>query len=488
MPYSKTADLPDSVKNALPAAAQRIWMAAYNNADGDEEKKIRIAWGAVKNAGYAKGDDGKWVKSETAKNALETVSIAGVEILSPGRWNGREFTSADLDNMVSAFQATNLAYKPFGKLGHNEDQELLAVDGLPAAGWVSNLYRSGKKLVADFTDVPAKLADLIKANAYRTRSAEVWFNRTIEGTVYPAVLKAVAWLGADAPAVTSLDDIAAMFTNDDAAPDAVATLTSNFPHDAVRSALYDALEKVYPLPQYSMETGQTIGDTEGPCSLIHDVFDDVVIVRNADYDKFFSIPYSMDDSGNVTLGEATPVRVSYVPLADESDSQSTAPVKNSATSDPPVAVSAPPAQKGTETMEDSKLRTLLGIAEEADIEQALIGLKAGTVALSDHQALTEEVKALRAREDEREADALVDSAIRAGKVTPKLREWAKTYCLSNKDGFATYVESAPKVVNLSELGTASDTPETLTADEAKIAKAVGVDPAKVAELKAQRNA
>lgn len=55
MPYSGLASLPPAVKK-LPEKAQKIWMNAFNSAykqhDGDEEKAFKIAWGAVKNAGY----------------------------------------------------------------------------------------------------------------------------------------------------------------------------------------------------------------------------------------------------------------------------------------------------------------------------------------------------------------------------------------------------------------------------------------------------
>lgn len=72
MPYNKTSELPDSVKNALPSHAQDIYKEAFNNAydeyeDPDErrddasreEVAHRVAWSAVKSK-YEKGDDGKW--------------------------------------------------------------------------------------------------------------------------------------------------------------------------------------------------------------------------------------------------------------------------------------------------------------------------------------------------------------------------------------------------------------------------------------------
>lgn len=75
MPYKTVSELPDSVKNVLPDHAQDIYKEAFNSAyeqykdpderrdDADrEEVAHRVAWSAVKKAGYVKGDDGKWHK------------------------------------------------------------------------------------------------------------------------------------------------------------------------------------------------------------------------------------------------------------------------------------------------------------------------------------------------------------------------------------------------------------------------------------------
>jgi len=72
MPYATNADLPDSVRNALPAAAQTIYRKAFNAAlddEPDEARAIRIAWAAVKNV-YGEDKDGKWVKLDMYSGRL----------------------------------------------------------------------------------------------------------------------------------------------------------------------------------------------------------------------------------------------------------------------------------------------------------------------------------------------------------------------------------------------------------------------------------
>jgi cation transport regulator len=72
MPYANTRDLPDPVRNALPAHAQDIYKEAFNHAwdeykdpderrsdESQEEVAHKVAWSAVKTK-YEKGDDGHW--------------------------------------------------------------------------------------------------------------------------------------------------------------------------------------------------------------------------------------------------------------------------------------------------------------------------------------------------------------------------------------------------------------------------------------------
>jgi cation transport regulator len=75
MPYQKRSDLPDGVKDNLPAHAQDIYKEAYNSAWDEykdpedrrddasrEEVSHRVAWGAVKQK-YEKDEaTGKWHK------------------------------------------------------------------------------------------------------------------------------------------------------------------------------------------------------------------------------------------------------------------------------------------------------------------------------------------------------------------------------------------------------------------------------------------
>ncbi len=137
--------------------------------------------------------------------------IEGVEIFSAGTWNEDIYTVQDLDEMVKAFNETGETCRPYIKLGHNEDQRLLREDGLPAAGWIGKLYRSGEKLLADFIDIPEKIYQLIENKAYRNVSSEIYWDIDMGEKSYKRMLAAVALLGAEMPAVSNLKDILAMY-------------------------------------------------------------------------------------------------------------------------------------------------------------------------------------------------------------------------------------------------------------------------------------
>jgi hypothetical protein len=152
---------------------------------------------------------------ELESQERQVYDIDGVEIFSAGKWNGDEYTDSDLDDMVNNFSKLKGRVKPFIKLGHDENQKLLQKDGLPAAGWVTDLKRNGSKLVAKFSNVPKKIHDLIKNKAYGRFSSEIYWNLKNGSDNHKRVLKGVALLGGDTPAVSNLDDFINLYELND---------------------------------------------------------------------------------------------------------------------------------------------------------------------------------------------------------------------------------------------------------------------------------
>jgi hypothetical protein len=149
---------------------------------------------------------------EIVEFKVDVAALKDVEILDAGTWidaSGKRVTikESDLDEMIGNFK--NKIREPILNLDHNKSftekvKKALKVVGL---GFISNLRRNGSKLIADFKEVPVKLAELIKAGSLKKRSAEFFIKGyQANGKVYNNVLSAVSFFGHDAPAINSLNN------------------------------------------------------------------------------------------------------------------------------------------------------------------------------------------------------------------------------------------------------------------------------------------
>ncbi len=137
----------------------------------------------------------------------DLMEINGVEIFRSGKWNGDKYDDRDLDDMVENFD--KVGFQVPVKLGHRE------VSGGEAYGWVKALRRMGDKLVADLKDVPAEIHAKIKSRAFDAVSAEIFWDLARNGRKFKRVLKAVALLGSEIPAVSGLKPLRDTFTEDE---------------------------------------------------------------------------------------------------------------------------------------------------------------------------------------------------------------------------------------------------------------------------------
>lgn len=127
----------------------------------------------------------------------ELYTIEGVEIFATGTHNGDPYTDQDLDHLIEHY--SKVGFTPPLKDGHYKDKP-----GMPALGWVRNLRRFGKKLIADFCEMPKVVYEAIKNRRYDRVSAEIFWDYCTGHETYDRVLKAVSLLGAEIPAVAEL--------------------------------------------------------------------------------------------------------------------------------------------------------------------------------------------------------------------------------------------------------------------------------------------
>ncbi len=153
--------------------------------------------------------------------------LLGVEIFSTGTFKPSSggtmvVTGAHLDEMVASFGALVPigGFTPVLKLGHTDAQRFMGQkNGAPNLGIVSKISRVRDKIVADFTNVPNAVMDLIRQKRFRNVSVEVVPEMEFEGNKFKNVLIAVALLGAELPAVKGLADLATtLFTEAEIIP------------------------------------------------------------------------------------------------------------------------------------------------------------------------------------------------------------------------------------------------------------------------------
>ena len=230
--------VPDAGDNA-PSEVSSILGAVYNSSRlewannnpmdiENHDNKIsaaRMAWGAVKQAGWVKSEANGWEnerdlvqdgKFEDCPLAYaESFILKDREVFAVGKHNGIEYTDTDLEDMVKAFQETKDAIRPRVKMGHDVSKWK---DGLPALGWATDLKKVGSKLVATFAQVPKILKDSIDSGRYKRVSSEVYHNLKLEingkKKTFRRALAAVAFLGTDLPAVKNLADLDAYLCQD----------------------------------------------------------------------------------------------------------------------------------------------------------------------------------------------------------------------------------------------------------------------------------
>lgn len=266
---------------------------------------------------------------------LQTVDIPAVEILSTGGPvhghgsppEGDFWTRDQLEEMAVA--ARELAHTqeldaPM-KIGHDDAQTLVKNSALPAitpgempaVGWLDGTTarvvdgQNGVEavLVMDAKDVPRQFADLIKAKAYRKRSAELSrVTSQVTQKTYDWVVSGVAWLGSKLPAVQTLQDIVALYEREEIP---VA--------DGVRAIVLYAAPVVAWAPDQSFNglrddvsqalNGPQTGGATMPRFWVCDIALDQKSAYAQDYyadgDDGWIIPFTIDDDGAITISPSS---------------------------------------------------------------------------------------------------------------------------------------------------------------------------------------
>lgn len=162
------------------------------------------------------GDKAKCLEEvmKSDKKMTELFDIDEMEIFRPGTHNGDEFTDKDLQEIANNFKNLQGEVRPKLKITHSENQKSLA--GLASYGdivdvFVKKVADGSKRLFAKIANVPKEIIDFIKDRRFPERSIELYSKLKIgakeDSPIYRNVLKAIALLGHEMPAVTGMEPV-----------------------------------------------------------------------------------------------------------------------------------------------------------------------------------------------------------------------------------------------------------------------------------------
>ena len=248
-----------SIQN-VPPPIHRILKNSYQNSESTEE-----AWKKVYSKGWSKNEEGNWVKKKfdvtqipelmtpdmkerleeavdiciesggdpgtCLSNALAKLQTTGfseteseeqkaeenifeMEIFRIGTHNGDDFTEKDLQDIASNYHALKDELRPKLKITHRDTQDTLA--GLASYGDIVDVFMKkvldgSNRLFAKIKNAPNEVRQWIKDRRFPERSIELYpqfqLGTKEDSPIYKNVLKAVALLGHEMPAVTGMAPI-----------------------------------------------------------------------------------------------------------------------------------------------------------------------------------------------------------------------------------------------------------------------------------------
>lgn len=167
-----------------------------------KEKPLKTV--AEKDTRYMFFSSDVFSKDEKRFNSLKEGKILkGVEVFKAGTYRGIEYKTSALDKMVANFYYLK-AHDIFGHVPVRSDHPAMFSGEIidKVGGYISELRRQGKKLVADFRITSENMWNKVMEGTYVNRSSEIGTYDDNEGNIYSPVLFGVAWV--DIPQVEGL--------------------------------------------------------------------------------------------------------------------------------------------------------------------------------------------------------------------------------------------------------------------------------------------
>ena len=133
-----------------------------------------------------------------------------------------------------------------------------------------------------------------------------------------------------------------------------------------------------------------------------------------------------------------------------------------------------------------QLATTLGLGEDAELPAMVTALQSRLnqapdptrfVPIEQYNQVAHSLGRLQAEQKQVSAGQLVESAMRAGKVTPAQKDWAMAYASKDPEAFTTYLETAPVIGHGTTLpsGAPPRSAQSLSSAQEAVMAACGLD-------------
>ena len=355
---------------------------------------------------------------------IQTVDFNSVPICKIGEWGGltgKAVITRELCDSVIAAASDNEIDQARLKIGHISSMNTALGDGAPAFGWIERprMDDDGVTLRGDITGVPKKLASLV-GTAYKKVSVELRKGvRTPSGKQYPHVLSGLALLGASAPAVKGLDDLADLYASEAPGGGPEDECSQS---ETITIALGDALDPV------------THTDIPAPSPVACDGVQD-----------------SPDRPGREKEGEPTvafldQAREKFGLPADASEDQILERITalSESPADPDATVKAEETDVTGEAESEKSEPELK--SETADAPETV------TVSKAQWDELTAQVSELAAERKAKHQEQVIEAALSEGRIVPAEREKWTTALSAAPEATETLLSSLAPRVNVREQG------------------------------------
>ena len=301
-------------------------------------------------------------------------TIADVELVDAGlNWpliaDGTEdgtFTATDIAAAIAAVDDPSIR-SPRVIFGHREPQTAAAFGpGSPVWGGATNMRTTneGNTLVCDLEGVPAWLAEVLP-HAWPSRSIQGRRNVTSEtGATHALVIDFISFLGVELPAISTLEDVRAVYAARTATEANVTVKEDTMPTtQAARSGQVLAAGVTEEDVRRAFYADPPVA---GPYPWIRSIeLEPFAVIVDVDDGGLWRLPFSIDGT-DVTFGQATQVRIEYVAAgAGATTSASRAGTESI------VYASRDESRKGVAGMEVAELRKALNLGDDVSDEDVM---------------------------------------------------------------------------------------------------------------------